>query len=95
MWLLTSGTKNVADVDVPEALGTAAILGTHIWVGAKYAAGLFNADDVFVGNVSAQVRPLLATNFEGFLEPTGDLSKVFIKVLSNGDGVNWALYGGD
>lgn len=77
---LVDGTKAVADSGTPEALSSATTCS-----GVLIQARSGNTGSVFIGDDTNQRYELTGPTFVG----VDDLEKVYVRVDTNGDGVNF------
>jgi hypothetical protein len=96
--LLETGTKTVAAAATPETLVADSTICCLVWVGARWnrATGVsLNTAPVGVGlaGASAQVMPIMPSNFEGIFIPLLDAQSLIVDVAVNGEGVEYAIFG--
>jgi uridylate kinase len=91
---LPGGTKIVALATTPQALVAVETKCRGVWIGArKDAAGAaVNTGRVLIGDSAGQNIPLETTDTKGMTLAIDDASKVYVKVFTNGDGVDWRIF---
>jgi hypothetical protein len=92
---LTCGTKTVAASATPEALVASSTPCRGVLLAGRttQASGAAaNANPVFWGSSLAQTMPILASDQKGVYIAIDDAAKIFLRALTNGDGVEYVIF---
>ena len=91
---LAGGTKTVPSASTPQPLVAASTPCRFVWVGARvdnYGNPL-NSYPCFIGDSAGQNIPVLPSNYEGLVIRIDDASKVYVRVVSGGNGVTYRIF---
>jgi hypothetical protein len=88
------GTKTVASAGTPQPLVATSTPCRFVWVGARvdnYGNPL-NSYPCFIGDSAGQNIPVMPSNYEGLVIRVDDASKVYVRVVSGGNGVTYRIF---
>lgn len=91
---LPGGTKIVTAATTPEKLVTDPTPCRAVWIGARLNAATgaaVNTKAVKFGDADSQNIPILPDDFAGWEWPIDDASKVYVRVGTDGEGVEYRI----
>lgn len=88
------GTKIVASAATPQALVATSTPCRFVWVAARIDnyGNPQNYYPCFIGDAASQNIPVMPSNYEGLVLRVDDASKVFVRVVSGGNGVAYRIF---
>jgi len=86
---LQGGTKTVASAATPEPLVASSTPCKAVWIGARANndGTAANTSIVFIGGATVQNIPIETSDFKGIVLSIDDAAKLYVRVVSDGDGV--------
>ena len=87
------GTKTVTSAATPEKLVAASMPCRVVWLGARVSAAgaALNTKPVFIGDAASQTLTIMPGDFQGVVIAVDDASKLYVKVGTNGEGVQYRI----
>jgi len=88
------GTKTVPSAATPQPLVATSMPCRFVWVGARVDnyGNPQNYYPCFIGDSIGQNIPIMPSNYEGLVIRIDDASKVYVRVVSGGNGVAYRIF---
>jgi len=91
---LAGGTKTVPSASTPQPLVAVSTPCRFVWVGARVDnyGNPQNYYPCFIGDSAGQNIPIMPSNYEGLVIRIDDAAKVYVRVVSGGNGVAYRIF---
>jgi len=91
---LAGGTRIVPASATPQPLVATPTPCRFVWIGARVDddGNPLNEYPCFIGDSSNQNIPVMPSNYEGVVIRIDDASKVYVRVVSAGNGVAYRIF---